>query len=83
MATRKNKKGPVGTGELKKYGYANVVNMTVTQRHNALIKAVKGYGVLPVFRKLNAAYILSGKKSPESSEIFKADRDWVMNKYTA
>ena len=91
MATRKNRKAGSSTrkvrivvrsGDLKKYGYTNVTTMTATKRHAALTQAIKEYGVLSVFRKLNAVYILTRTGSPASSAIFKTDRDWVMNTFT-
>jgi hypothetical protein len=93
MATRKNKAGsksnstrkrigPLRSGDLKKYGYTHVTTMTATKRHAALTQAIKEYGVLSVFRKLNAVYVLTRTGSPASSAVFKMDRDWVMNTFT-
>jgi hypothetical protein len=69
--------GPLKRDDLKKFGYANVANMSAAKRHAALAQAVKIYGQLSVFRKLNAVYVLTRHTSPASSRIFKADRDWV------
>ena len=35
--------GPLRKGELKKYGYSNVIHTSVIDRHNALQKAIEQY----------------------------------------
>lgn len=69
--------GPLRKGGLKKFGYSQVTTMSQSRRHLALREAVKAYGPLTTWRKLNAIYIYTKKTSPASSAIFKADRDWV------
>lgn len=66
---------PLRKGELKKYGY--VYRNSDLNRHEALRKAVKEYGVLGVYRKLDAIAKLSSRTEPRISAIFKKDRDWV------
>ena len=73
--------GPLRHGLLAKFGYSHVASLSLHQRHTALEKAVKAYGSLSVFRKLNAVYVYSRKTAPSSSRIFKADRDWIGIKY--
>jgi hypothetical protein len=73
--------GKLRHGLLAKFGYSHVSSLSQTQRHVALEKAVKAYGPLSVFRKLNAVYVYSKKTAPSSSKIFKADRDWIGTKY--
>ena len=73
--------GPLRHGLLAKFGYSHVASLSLHQRHTALEKAVKAYGSLSVFRKLNAVYVYSRKTAPSSSRIFKADRDWIGTKY--
>ena len=73
--------GKLRHGLLAKFGYSHVSSLSQTQRHVALEKAVKAYGPLSVFRKLNAVYVYSKKTAPTSSKIFKADRDWIGTKY--
>jgi hypothetical protein len=73
--------GPLRKGDLKKFGYDNVVSMTVGNRHLALAKAVKANGSLTVWRKLNAIYVYTRNTAPASSVVFKADRDWVKETY--
>ena len=55
--------------------------MKAGRRHLALSSAVKAYGALSVFRKLNAVYVYTRNASPSSSAIFKADRDWIKAEY--
>ena len=67
--------GQLKEGELSKFGYEHVAART--RRHAALTKAVKEYGWLTVFRKLNAVYVLTKNTSPAASIIFLRDRNWV------
>jgi hypothetical protein len=66
---------PLRKGELKKHGY--LYRDSDLNRHEALRKAVKEYGVLGVYRKLDAITKLSVRAAPKASVIFKKDRDWV------
>jgi len=69
--------GPLRHGLLAKFGYTHVKTLTQSQRHAALEKAIKAYGPLSVFRKLNAIYVYSKRTAPTSSKMFKVDRDWI------
>ena len=73
--------GPLRKGELAKFGYAHVVSLPVAKRHAALTRAVKAFGSLGVWRKLNAVQVYTRRLSPASSKVFKADMDWVRGKY--
>ena len=73
--------GKLRHGLLAKFGYSHVKTLSQSQRHAALQKAVKAYGPLSVFRKLNAIFVYSKTTAPSSSKIFKADRDWIGTKY--
>jgi len=73
--------GKLRSGLLEKFGYGHVKTMSAAKRHAALDKAVKAYGALSVFRKLNAALVYSKYSSPASSRIFKEDRDYIGKKY--
>jgi hypothetical protein len=73
--------GPLRSGDLSRFGYDNVVDMSAPRRHLALARATSAYGALSVFRKLNAVYVYTRRTSPASSRIFKADRDWVKAQY--
>ena len=68
-------------GDLTKYGYRNVRELTLDQRKSALIRALKEYGSLGVWRKLNAVYVYTKYTSPKSSRIFKEDRDWIKTEF--
>jgi hypothetical protein len=81
MPSRRNKKNRIGTlkkGLLIKYGYHNVTDLSLQERHSALTKAIRAYGALSVSRKLNAVYVYNRKTNPSHAKIFKADRDWVL-----
>jgi hypothetical protein len=73
IQTTKNKLG--------NFGYHDVLHRTVLSRHRALGKAIREYGALSVFRKLNAVWILNRNVRPKVAKIFKQDRDWVRMKY--
>jgi hypothetical protein len=73
--------GKLKEGQLAKFGYSDVVHKTVEARRAALDNAVKEFGPLSVFRKLNAVYVYGRRSAKESSKIFKEDRDWVKSKY--
>ena len=51
--------------------------MSAKDRHAALTNAVKEYGALTVFRKLNAISVYTRHTAPTSSRIFLLDRNWV------
>jgi len=67
--------GTLKKGQLKKYGY--VYRQTREARHAALRRAVKEYGALDLFRKLDAVAKLTRRTVPEASRVFKSDREWV------
>lgn len=72
--------GPLRKGDLSKYGYN--VKISESDRHSALEKAVKEYGALGVYRKLDAVAKLSVRTAPGASKIFKADRDWIRSTHS-
>jgi hypothetical protein len=71
--------GKLKTGALTELGYST--NDSVATRHIALEKAVKKYGKLSTFRKLNAASVLTKNTLPSKSKTMKADRNWVKKTY--
>jgi hypothetical protein len=73
--------GPLRKGELAQFGYSNVSSLSQGKRHLALAQAVRVFGALSVFRKLNAVYVYTRYTAPVSSAIFKVDRDWVKEYY--
>lgn len=73
--------GPLRKGDLARFGYHKVVSMNETVRRLALHAAVKEYGSLTVWRKLNALHVYTRHTSPASSAVFREDRDWVRNTF--
>lgn len=71
--------GPIRKGELKKYGYTFVEPTHV--RHEALNKAVKEFGALGVYHKLDAIAKLSKRTVPKASKVFREDRQWLTDNY--
>ncbi len=73
--------GPLRKGELTKYGYKNVAELSVADRHKALEKAIDEYGSLGVWRKLNAVAVYTKRTLPKLSKIFKEDMNWIRAKF--
>ena len=71
--------GPLKKGSLGKVGYS--VTKSKTARHMALKKAVKKFGPLSTFHKLNAVGTFTKRTSKVKSKSFVADRDWVKKTY--
>jgi hypothetical protein len=71
--------GPLQPGELGRVGYS--VSRGKTARHSSLRKAVRKYGPLSTFRKLNAIATYTKRTSKGKSHTFKADRNWVKKMY--
>jgi hypothetical protein len=72
---------PLRQGELLKHGYSSAITNN-TRRHRSLRSAVKEFGPLGVYRKLNAVAKLSTRTAPKSSALFAKDRDWIRRYYT-
>jgi hypothetical protein len=72
--------GALRKGELIKYGYS--YRLANSKRQGALKKAMKSYGPLSVYRKLNAVSKLSVRTAPDASTIFAKDRNWIRNNYS-
>ena len=47
------------------------------KRHKALRKAIREYGALGVYRKLDAVVKLSTRTTPQGSKLWEKDRNWV------
>jgi ribosomal protein L36 len=72
--------GKLRKGDLIKYGYQ--YRLSDSLREKALVKAIKVYGALSVYRKLDAVAKLSIQRAPEAHIIFVKDRDWIRSNYT-
>ncbi len=71
--------GKLRKGDLIKYGYQ--YRLSDLNRQSALKKAIKRYGALSVYRKLDAVAKLSVRTAPDASKIFTRDRDWVHSNF--
>ncbi len=71
--------GKLRKGELIKYGYQ--YRLSDSLRQSALKKAIKRFGALSVYRKLDAVAKLSLRTAPDASKIFTRDRDWVKSNF--
>jgi len=74
-----NSIGKLRKGELIKYGYQ--YRLSDARRHKALERAIKQYGALSVYRKLDAVAKLSVRTAPDASKIFSKDRNWIHNSF--
>lgn len=71
--------GKLRKGELVKYGYQ--YRLSDRLRRNALTRAIKRFGPLSVYRKLDAVSKLSLRTAPDASKIFEIDRNWIRNNF--
>jgi len=71
--------GPIRKGELKKYGY--IYNESIEKRRDAIREAIKEFGTLGVYHKLDAIAKLSRRTVPEAAEVFRTDREWLKAHY--
>jgi len=71
--------GKLRKGEMIKYGYQ--YRLSDSLRQAAIRKAIKRYGALSVYRKLDAVGKLSVRTAPDASKIFVRDRNWVKDNF--
>ena len=77
--TKKKSIGKLRKGDLIKYGYQ--YRLSDAKRQIALKRAIKQYGAVSLYRKLDAVAKLSVRIAPDASKTFGKDRDWVREKY--
>jgi hypothetical protein len=66
-------------GALTKHGYS--VKKSEAARHRALASAIREFGALDVYRKLNAQYVFRKNYDPGNAARFKADAEWVKDNF--
>ena len=66
---------------LGNFGYKNIMQKTLTERREALQKAIKAYGAVDVLRKINILAILTKNTMPLLSAKFNYDKQWIHNTY--
>ena len=71
--------GKLNKGTLTRFGYS--ADKSMSERRESLSRAIKAYGSLVVFRKLNAIYVLNRNTVPKKSQIFYKDRNWVKRNF--
>ena len=71
--------GKLRKGEMIKYGYQ--YRLSDSLRQTALKKAIKRYGALAVYRKIDAVAKLSVRTAPDASKIFVRDRTWIKDNF--
>ena len=73
--------GPLRKGEMSKYGYVGVKDLSRGERRNALAKAVVVLGSLSVWKKINVLYVFFKNTNPELSGKFNEDKNWIKKTY--
>ena len=73
--TMKNRIPPLKKGQLTKFGYST--KKTARTRHTAINKAVRKYGPLSMYRKLNVLAIYNKNKHKRTAKIAKSDRNYI------
>lgn len=69
-------------GDLKKYGYENIKNLSTQQRQHALRIANNNiHNPLSLFRKLNVLATMNKNKDSKLAKIFKDDAYWVRENF--
>lgn len=71
--------GILRRGDLKKYGYR--YDLPLEARRKSLEKAIKHYGVLETWQKLNAIANISKTTNPVPASVFQQDAAWVLGIY--
>jgi len=71
--------GILRRGDLKKYGYR--YDLPEKERQVALVKAMKKYGILETFHKLNAIANISESTHKVPAQRFREDALWVLGIY--
>ena len=71
--------GPLKRKMLTCYGYHPVESMTA--RHKSLVRAIKTESAMAVFRRLHAIAMITQKKLPTASKVYRRDRNWIGEKY--
>jgi len=74
--------------DLSSYGYTDLHNLTVKERHDALEKAIKAFSsksehdaAVKIMRRLNYLFVLTRNSQPKLGKILEADRNWIGKKY--
>jgi hypothetical protein len=67
------------SGTLRQFGYGSALPQAA--RREALKKAVKFYGKGSISKKLNAVYVLSRNRNPQTALVFYKDRQWVAENF--
>ena len=64
-------------GSLEKYGYKDIKNLSIKQRHRALTKAINHIKPMSVFRKIMALAIFNKNTDPKFHNLLVKDADWI------
>lgn len=74
--------------DLVPYGYKDLANLTVEERHDALKKAVKSLSsksghdaAAKVMHFLNYLFVLTRNSQPKLGKMLEADRNWISKEY--
>lgn len=64
-------------GVLGKYGYHGVANLSKEERHDALEQALEDIEPLPLFRRVNALFVLNKNTNPGLAKKYRDDAAWI------
>jgi len=64
-------------GAMSKFGYHDLKNKTVKQRHDSLRKAIAAVGYDKVMKRVNVLQVLDKSTDRKIAKIAKADVDWM------
>jgi len=65
-------------GLLRKYGYEGIKNKSENERRRSLKRALAdNIEPLPLFRRINALYVLNKNQDPQLANILRKDRDFI------
>ena len=66
-------------GELGKYGYKDVKNLSTKKRREALEEAVRDAGYATIIRRLNAVANYTVNSDPKAHSIYRSDMKWIQD----
>ena len=62
---------------LGQFGYHDIKNLTITQRHTALTKAIKKLKPLSIFRRVVALAVFNKNTDPKFHNLLMKDANWI------
>ena len=73
--------GPIRKGLLTQFGYVHVDQLYKKHRYRILKKAIKYYGSLSVWKKLNVLSVFTKYNNPKLHHIYQNDKQWIQSTF--